>query len=417
MGEEKSVKYYMSPLSGRVIKSTSKVYKDLKENGYIVDKHKCLYDVKSAQRCIERLLSLYPNVVFPSKLTDIPKTYKDTKVRYFISNKRGDKIIGYIDKKGKIYKFRKLLEKPRHNVLLVKDYSFLLEKVVEISPQPLDLDEKEAVLVLRNKQTVTNTTDVALYNPVQNDFVYLSGILKESEHINLLTHINNMLVPTTLPPIKKNGKVAGLAVHKNKVLGAVTTDNKLVKLKEPLIIETTSNPTKIEDQFTVKPDDTLSDTTTELSTATPDDTLSDTTTELSTATPDDLSTNTTEMSTVTPDDTLSDTRTEVSTVKPEDTLKDFSKAISSDSLPVLKLEEDENAKKAFDEISASDEIERDEVIKCADGEQYDVNKKRCLPCTAYNLVWDTENKKCQIKLTDGIKEIVVNEKDEVIGYT
>jgi len=394
MGEDKSVKYFMSPLSGRVIKSTSKLYKDLKENGYIVDKHKCLYDVKSAQRCIERLLSLYPNVVFPSKLANIPKTYKDTKVRYFISNKKGDKIIGYIDKRGKIYKFRKALEKPRHNVLLVKDYSFLLEKVVEISPQPLDYDEKEAILVLSNKKSIINSTVVALYNPVQNDFVYLSGVIEESEHINLLTHINNMLVPTTLPPIKKKGKVAGLAVHKNKVLGAVTTDNKLVKLKDPLTIDTS-------DPFTAKPVDTSSKTvsdTTDVSTVKSDDTLSDTVSD------------TTELSTAKSDDTLSDT-TDVSTKKADDTL---SQAVSSGSLPVLVLNED--SKKVLDE-GEIDKVTIDEVIKCADGEQYNLNEKRCLPCTAYNLVWDSESKKCQIKLTDGIKEIVVNEKDEVIGYT
>jgi hypothetical protein len=49
-------------------------------------------------------------------------------------------------------------------------------------------------------------------------------------------------------------------------------------------------------------------------------------------------------------------------------------------------------------------------LKCLDGEQYDVNEKRCLPCNMYGLVWDKESRSCKIML----KEDIVKEREENI---
>ena len=46
-----------------------------------------------------------------------------------------------------------------------------------------------------------------------------------------------------------------------------------------------------------------------------------------------------------------------------------------------------------------------EQIKCLDGEQYDLNEKRCLPCTYYELIWDSEYKQCKpILKTEFLKQ-------------
>jgi hypothetical protein len=44
--------YYINPISGRVIKSTGKLYKELKKKRFKTDKDACLYNITSAKRCI-----------------------------------------------------------------------------------------------------------------------------------------------------------------------------------------------------------------------------------------------------------------------------------------------------------------------------------------------------------------------------
>lgn len=60
-------------------------------------------------------------------------------------------------------------------------------------------------------------------------------------------------------------------------------------------------------------------------------------------------------------------------------------------------------------------------IKCLDGEQYDINEKRCLSCDKYNLVWDPEYAKCKMVYKEKYEQIekniiVVDDKNEIVGY-
>lgn len=53
-----------------------------------------------------------------------------------------------------------------------------------------------------------------------------------------------------------------------------------------------------------------------------------------------------------------------------------------------------------------------DTINCLDGEQYDINSKRCLPCTHYNLEWDNESKMCKIR----IKNPIIISDNTIVGY-
>ena len=124
-------KFYLNPVSGRVIKSSGKTYAELKKHGYTVKKERCLYNVKSAKKCLVKLLTIYKNDIYPpSNFTDIPKTFKSGKIRGFITNKNKDYIIGYIDKKGKIYKLKNYVKNPK-NIPTILDSSNTLIDIVE----------------------------------------------------------------------------------------------------------------------------------------------------------------------------------------------------------------------------------------------------------------------------------------------
>ena len=116
---DKVPKFYLNPNTGRLIKSNGKTYKQLKKDGYIIKKDKCLYNVKSAEKCFIKLLTLYPNVIYPSSnFIEIPKTYKKGKIRAFIKHAHKNKIIGFIDKNGKKYR---LLKQELNKIKLQKE--------------------------------------------------------------------------------------------------------------------------------------------------------------------------------------------------------------------------------------------------------------------------------------------------------
>jgi len=84
-------------------------------------------------------------------------------------------------------------------------------------------------------------------------------------------------------------------------------------------------------------------------------------------------------------------------------------------------------------ISDKEKLDIVEKLKCLDGEQFDINENRCLPCTKYGLVWDSETKSCKTMLKEDIlKEqekslskkdmdlyklkIIQTENNDIIGY-
>jgi hypothetical protein len=196
--EFKVNKFYLSPLSGRVIKSSSKLFKDLKQQGFIVDKHKCLYDIKSAEHCLNKLLSLYPSLVYPpSNFINIPRTHKQSNIRSFVLNENKSQIIGVVDKHGSITKPNVPIDVPSGKQLPeVKDPLNALSDALQ-DAKLISLDETQAIKkIVKNDNTFIDPKKFNLiYNPVQRDFVPINGTVSKSKQLQILKTINDSLIP------------------------------------------------------------------------------------------------------------------------------------------------------------------------------------------------------------------------------
>jgi DNA-directed RNA polymerase subunit H (RpoH/RPB5) len=229
-------RYYLSPVSGRVIKSTGKLYNKLKKDGYVIEKHKCLYNVKSAQRCLNKLLGLHPRVKPPSSFMKLAKTYKRGPARSFIKCNITNLIIGFVDKRGEI----KRLEQPVEgtpSTLYTKDFTKenALRKLTLTMPLAEIEAEKEVKEQLQTKP-IQSPPSTIIFNPVQNDFVQVHDKIDEKQGRKILDTINTELVPETLPVIKENEPIAGIIKDNNTVVGVVTQDNTIQKASEPIPI-------------------------------------------------------------------------------------------------------------------------------------------------------------------------------------
>ena len=52
MDWKKPPRFYLNPITGRLIKSTGRVYKRLKQDSILISRDKCMYNNKSAQHCL-----------------------------------------------------------------------------------------------------------------------------------------------------------------------------------------------------------------------------------------------------------------------------------------------------------------------------------------------------------------------------
>ena len=118
MDWKKPPRFYLNPITGRLIKSTGRVYKRLKQDSILISRDKCMYNNKSAQHCLIKLLTLYPNVYPPSNFIKIPKTHKRGSIRAFIKDPRKKYLVGYINKFGKPFRFQLSLPGLPCNLLL-----------------------------------------------------------------------------------------------------------------------------------------------------------------------------------------------------------------------------------------------------------------------------------------------------------
>ena len=228
-------RYYVSPISGRIIKSTGRTFKILKEKGYFIDKHKCFYNIKSAERCLSRLMKLYPNLTyFPSSFTTIPKTYKKQgPARAFIPDKSLQNAIGYVDKKGKIKQIKPMPLRDSH--VVVKDPYNAIERDINKAPIATASENVQIQTQLSNDEPIIDRKEIAVvYNPIQNDFIPIKGEVSTRTQKEVLSTVNQELIPLKLPPIKKDSNISGVIMDKNKVKGIVTTKNEIQLLNELL---------------------------------------------------------------------------------------------------------------------------------------------------------------------------------------
>ena len=88
-----------------------------------------MYNNKSAQHCLIKLLTLYPNVYPPSNFIKIPKTHKRGSIRAFIKDPRKKYLVGYINKFGKPFRLRRPII-TKKKVPIVIDHHNVLHKII-----------------------------------------------------------------------------------------------------------------------------------------------------------------------------------------------------------------------------------------------------------------------------------------------
>jgi hypothetical protein len=254
--------FYLNPFTGKVIKSTGKVYNKLQKAGHDIKDKQCLYDAKATKKCLKKLLTLYPNVYPSSNLTEIPKTYRKGSARAFIvkTNKASPKkaspkkmspkkmspkkmspnqykeIIGFVDKHGKKHRLKKSIV-TKKKVPVVRDYSNILDKLVskleKIDETIHDLIKEQ----IDHSEPMQDPDNInILYNPLQNDFIPIRENLDSLDHHTILDIINTDLVPKTLPPISKHLDIAGFLIGPGNIIGFVDVNNKLGRFQIPIEI-------------------------------------------------------------------------------------------------------------------------------------------------------------------------------------
>jgi len=462
-------RFYINPLTGRMIKSTARTFKKLKREKYVIDKHKCLYNIKSAERCFNKLFKLYPDIVYPSSnFIDIPKTYKRGSIRAFIGDKK--KLNGYIDKTGKKYKLQKNIKNIKR-VPIVKDLNDNLKNIVDKLPEIDNLQQKIVEDQIKYDKPIKRIDDInIIFNPLQNDFVSVNKKINKEEIQNILEIVNGELIPKKLIPISKDFDYAGIIKDNENIYGLVDTSNQIKRFDKPVKIKYKEQKRDIEKSDTIsipesllKSQESESDIISPLSDVTLSDvTLSDVTLSEPTSTPSlseptptlveppSLSPTLSDvtLSEPTPTPTLVDVTLSEPTPTPTPTLVEASPILSDatlveneieneyiESLPEVEFIKTGDIKIMEDKLVESPIVESEVVIKqikCLDGSQWDINENRCISCDKYGLVWDAEYRSCKIMLKDTIKKIiktgdeidsvriglkiVTDNKDKILGY-
>jgi len=201
-------KFYLNPITGRVIKSTGYVYKKLKRNGYNPKKHICVYDIKTAEKCLKKIMKLYPSIYPPSSFIKIPKTYEQGIARSFI--KIDDKIVGYIDKYGNINILSKNIITNK-NLQIVSDPMNKLKEVISSIPKN-DKTDYEKIIDQIKYEPIIKSDHQIIYNPIQNDFIPSNKPLEKQEQLKLIDTINkNLTKVNKIPDIvfDKNNNIIG----------------------------------------------------------------------------------------------------------------------------------------------------------------------------------------------------------------
>jgi hypothetical protein len=228
-------KFYISPISGRLIRSDAKTYENLKQRRFNIDKDPCLYNVKSAHKCLNKLLRLYPDIIHPSSnFINIPKTYKHGSVRAFIKDE--NKVVGYVDKFGKKHRLYKAIHTKR-KIPVVHDGFNVLADIIQKQDKISEKDQKIIEKQITKSEPLQESENInILFNPMQNDFIPIKTILQDNEKKEIINTINKELIPTRLPPITMFSNISGIIKEYDTIVGVINKDNVIQKFPEPIRI-------------------------------------------------------------------------------------------------------------------------------------------------------------------------------------
>ena len=463
---KKQPRFYLNPTTGRLIKSTARVYKKLKKDSILMLRDKCLYNPKSAQRCLTKLLTLYPNVYPPSNFIKIPKTHKRGSIRAFIKDPRKKYLVGYINKFGKAFRLRRPII-TKKKVPIVIDYHNVLHKIItnkncitENSQKRVEKQIKAGILL----NTIENT--IILFNPIQNDFIPINKTINQDEIKSVIKMINNRLIPHELQPITINLNISAIIIEDNKIIGFVDKYNQLKRFTTPIKIiskrkytpltELTEEPEITEPELLLekvgpkpsKPEEETEEEEIPETITEPEITEEELLLEKVGPKPSKPEEETEEEITeeetteeeipeeeITEEETTEEEIPEEETTEEEITEEETTEEEIPETITEPEITEEEEEEEVPEEITktlpsvttikgddyidlkekleGSPEVEPKEIaeqIRCLEGEQFDVNEQRCLPCTHYGLVWDSQYKLCKQML----KEDIMEQKDDHI---
>jgi hypothetical protein len=190
------IRYYINPVTGRIIKSTGKTYKELKKRRYILEGDACLYNMTSVKKCLKTINRLYPNVYYPSTFIDIPSTYhKKSNYEAVAFIKNNESVNGYITKNGLLVKLEKPIPVSKTKTLPIVIGENIYEK---LEREGMEATSEQNVLLKTQLEDNPLKSDIKiLYNPMQDDYIPVKGDITSEEQDNLLNTINNTLIKNT----------------------------------------------------------------------------------------------------------------------------------------------------------------------------------------------------------------------------
>ncbi len=227
-------RFYINPITGRLIKSNRSTFQSLKKRRFRIDGDACFYNTGTAKKCFEKLLKLYPDLVYPSSnFINIPKTFKHGRARAFVKHK--NKIIGFIDKKGKKHRLNKPIHSKKELPIIYDSFDVLpniLKKHKPISPEEQYVIEKQ----IAKSEPLSNININILFNPLHNDFIPTKLNISDEEKNYIINTINQHLLPNKLPPISRNLNISGILKYNNYIIGFIDLDNKIQRFSQPIKI-------------------------------------------------------------------------------------------------------------------------------------------------------------------------------------
>jgi hypothetical protein len=428
--------FYINPLTGRVVRSDASVYTELKRRRFKLEADTCLYNVTSAKNCLTQIMNKYGNKVYPSnKFINIPSTYhriktKAPKARAFIKTKDKKYLKGYLDKSGKIFKLPKPIKAPKitiPEVTTIPEHQHLLDKKLETEGVVVNKTDITDIQEQLRQEPLSDKITI-LHNPIQDDFIPIKGQFDQTQQKELLYDINNTLIPSKLPSLN-NTNISAILLDSNRlptqIIGFTDINNNTVKFDTPIKINVLNQYEIIDNkksEFELIPGpqgpqgergiiEKIEPEPSEPS-------------EPETSEPSETS-ETSEPSE--PSETSEPETSEPETSEPETSEPEVEEKIESE-IEKIKLSEEkidnipqiEIEKKEIPELDeATHEVKAEflnEITKiCGVNEQLEPTNNKCYPCEYYNLIWDSEFKKCKLK--DKLLTIIEDTEGNILGYT
>jgi hypothetical protein len=211
-------KFYINPITDRVIKKDHTTYNKLKKKNLKLKKSPCLYNEKAAKKCLEKIIKHYPKIHLPFKILPNDIT---------VIRNKSNEIFGVVNSNGEMFKLEypiKFDKKVPELLTVSENHYHILNKKLNVS----DIISSEYIKEKLNN--VVSGVNV-MYNPLQDNY---TKIVTEP----ILKQINLQVIPETLP-ISVPGVASVIRNENNldEITGYINEKNEALKLNTTLKIQ------------------------------------------------------------------------------------------------------------------------------------------------------------------------------------